>query len=473
MHELSGELWRLCAADLARLIRLGRISSREATESSLARLHAVNPKINAVVLALDDEALRTADACDAARQRGEPLGILHGVPVTTKVNVDQAGVPTDNGVPSLRGLIAHTDSPVVANLKKAGAVIVGRTNTPAYSMRGHTDNALHGATLNPWNAAITPGGSSGGAGAATAVGIGAIGHGNDIGGSVRWPAYCNGIYGLRPSYGRVPRLNETGPAGRPMSSQLMAVDGPLARTVADIRLGLEAMAARDPRDNRWTPVPLRLEPARRPIRVALVTSNAGGPSVDTRCWEAVRTVGHQLERAGYQVEEVSPPDLDAVSELWHAIGTTEQFHQLRPRLQGSGDPGIERFLEYWWQLRAPRDMAGYMNAFVERDALLHRWTMFFEDHPLLVMPSSPMLPVPAGIDIESLDGCRRMLDAIYFQLTLPVLGVPGLAVPVGQVDGLPMGVQVVAARWREDLILDAAEVIEAQQGTRPPMDPAF
>ena len=274
MTSTDTRLWALDAHDTATLIRLGRISAVEATRAALDRLHAVNPQINAITLALDDEALRTAQACDAARARGEALGILHGVPVTTKCNVDQAGLPTDNGAPAFKDLIAKEDSPVVANLKRAGAVIIGRTNTPAFSMRGHTDNALHGATFNPWDRRATPGGSSGGAGAATASGIGAIGHGNDIGGSIRWPAYCNGVYGLRPSYGRVSRINGSAPPGRPMSSQLMAVDGPLARSVRDIRLGLQAMAARDPRDNRWTPVPLRLEPVRRPMKVALVTFDA-------------------------------------------------------------------------------------------------------------------------------------------------------------------------------------------------------
>ena len=470
MSTHATHLWQLDAYDTASWIRTGRVSAVEVTRSALQRLHAVNPRINAITLALDESALQTAQACDAAQARGEPLGPLHGVPVTTKCNVDQAGLPTDNGAPAFKDLIAKEDSPVVANLKRAGAIIIGRTNTPALSMRGHTDNALHGATLNPWDRRATPGGSSGGAGAATVSGIGAIGHGNDIGGSIRWPAYCNGLYGLRPSYGRVSRINASAPPGRPMSSQLMAVDGPLARSVRDIRLALAAMAARDPRDNRWTPVPLELEPARRPIRVALVT-RSDGPTVDSRCWDAVRTTGRRLQAAGYHVEEVSPPDLHAVSELWHGIGTTEQAHLLRPRLEASGDPGIGIFLKYWWQLRQPRDMAGYMSAFIERDTLLHRWTMFFEDWPIVVMPSSTEPAVPAGIDVESLAGCRRMLDALYFQLTLPVLGLPGLAVPVGMAGTLPMGVQLTAARYREDLLLDAAEVLEAHEGSRTPIDP--
>jgi amidase len=470
MSSTADELWRLDAFDLADLIRTGRTSSREVTQSALARLHAVNPAVNAITRALDEEALAAADACDAARARGERLGSLAGVPVTTKCNVDQQGLPTDNGVPALRDLIAETDSPVVAALRRAGAVIIGRTNTPAFSMRGHTDNALHGATINPWNRGATPGGSSGGAGAALAVGIGAIAQGNDIGGSIRWPAYCNGVVGLRPSYGRVARTNDTAPVGRPMSSQLMAVDGPLARTVRDVKLGFEAMAARDPRDNRWTPVPLRLEPPARPIKVALVT-RSDGPPVAPACWEAVRTAGRYLEAAGYAVEEVSPPDLHAVSELWHGIGTTEQFALLGPMLAQAGDPGIVAFMENWWSLKPPRDMAGYMRAFIERDALLHRWTLFLEEYPIVIMPSSTERPVPAGIDVEGIDGARRMIDAIYFQLTLPVLGLPGLAVPVGMDGDLPMGVQLAGARWREDLLFDAGAVIEAHEGARRPIDP--
>jgi amidase len=466
------ELWRLDAVDLAALVRTGRVSARDVTTAALERLHAVNPRVNAVTLALDDEALAAADAVDRARARGEALGPLAGVPVTTKINVDQKGLPTDNGVPVLTGLIATTDSPVVAALREAGAVIVGRTNSPAFAMRGHTDNALHGATLNPWNRAATPGGSSGGAGAAAATGIGTIAHGNDIGGSIRWPAYCNGIVGLRPGYGRVARVNDTMAVGRPMSSQIMAVDGPLARTVRDVRLGFEVMAGRpDARDNRWTPVPLRGTPPKRPIRVALVTRVDGAPAVADACWSAVRTAGRYLASAGYAVEEAAPPDMHRANELWSAIATTEQAAMLGPRLAQSGDPGIAEFLGHWWALRPPQDLAGYMNAFVERDDLLRRWQLFFEDYPIVVMPASVERPIPAGIDVQGRDGARRMIDAIYFQLMLPTLGLPGLAVPVGMDGDLPMGVQVFGARWREDLLLDAGEVIEAHEGPRRPIDP--
>jgi amidase len=169
---MTDDLWRLDATDLARLIRLGSASSREATASCLTRLHGVNPAINAVVRVLEEEALAAADAADTARARGDALGPLHGVPVTVKVNTDQAGCPTDNGVVAFRDNIAPTDSPVVANLKRAGAVIIGRTNTPAFSMRIFADNALHGRTLNPRDPALSAGGSSGGAGRLSPPGSG-------------------------------------------------------------------------------------------------------------------------------------------------------------------------------------------------------------------------------------------------------------------------------------------------------------
>ena len=189
-------------------------------------------------------------------EAGARLGPLHGVPVTTKVNVDQRGHATTNGVVEFRNVIATEDSPVVANFRKAGAVLVGRTNTPAFSHRWFSDNDLHGATHNPWSKALTPGGSSGGAASAVAAGMGAIAHGNDFGGSIRYPAYACGVLGLRPTPGRIPAFNPSATSDRPITAQLMSVQGPLARSVADVRLALSAMAQGDVRDATWMPVPL-------------------------------------------------------------------------------------------------------------------------------------------------------------------------------------------------------------------------
>ncbi|PJE33776.1 amidase, partial [Pseudooceanicola lipolyticus] len=204
-------IWRLSASEIAAQVRDGAVSAVEVTQAHLDRLAAVNPTLNAVVQEFPDEALAAARAVDETRSRGDDPGPLAGVPVTIKVNVDQAGHATTNGLRIQKDLIAQQDSPVVANLRRAGAVVVGRTNTPAFSLRWFTRNQLHGQTLNPRNPALTPGGSSGGAGAAVAAGICAIGHGTDIAGSIRYPAYACGIHGLRPTLGRVAAWNASAP----------------------------------------------------------------------------------------------------------------------------------------------------------------------------------------------------------------------------------------------------------------------
>ena len=237
--------------------------------SPIARMRDVNPKLNAVVVDLSEDALKAAKAADNARTRKTEPGPLHGVPITIKENVDYEGRPNPNGVAAQMNIIAPSDAPVVRNLKKAGAIVLGLTNTPEFSFRGFTDNPLHGLTLNPWDADITCGGSSGGAGSAVAAGIGTIAHGNDIGGSLRWPAHCNGVVTIKPTQGRVPAYNESAAAERPMLAHLMSAQGPLARSVGDVRAALEVMSQRDPRDPWWVPAPLVGPKPKGPIKVAL------------------------------------------------------------------------------------------------------------------------------------------------------------------------------------------------------------
>lgn len=248
-------LWSLSAAAIAGGVRAGDFSAREAVAAALARMDAANPAINAVVERRDAAALAEAEAVDAARAAGRDPGPLAGVPVTVKAIVDVAGCATTNGLTILKDNIAGQDAPAVANLRRAGAVVVGITATPAFSLRWFTRSRLYGATLNPRAPGLTPGGSSGGAAAALAAGIGALAVGTDIGGSVRYPAFACGVHGLRPSPGRVPAHNASLPE-RHLGAQLMAVTGPLAREVGDLRLALAAMSAPDPRDPWQAPVPL-------------------------------------------------------------------------------------------------------------------------------------------------------------------------------------------------------------------------
>jgi amidase len=465
------ELWQLDATDLARLIRTGRASAKEAVQSVLGRLKKVNPAINAVVRVLEEEALSAAETADAHRARGHALGPLHGVPVTTKINVDQQGLPTDNGVTPLKDFIATEDSPVVANLKHSGAIIVGRTNAPAFSMRIFSDNALHGRTLNPRDPTVTPGGSSGGAGAATATGIGAIAHGNDIGGSVRIPGYCNGVVGLRTGFGRIPSFNPSAPNGRPVGAVLMAVQGPHTRTVRDARLALEVMARGDRRDWRWNDVPMKGPVPARPIRVAVVPEVPGGYSHPAQV-AAVRLAGKHLKEAGYFVEEVLPPDMERGAELWHQICVTDTFGSLWPNVQKMGDPDAIASMTAWLDLHKPVGLETYIAALTEREALLLRWMAFFQQWPLVIMPTLCDLPPKQVTDITR-DGQKKILESMRAVLLAPLLGLPGLAVPVGSHEKLRTGVQIMAMRNREDLTLDAAEIIEAAEGVVAPIDPVM
>src|SRR4029453_17996706 len=239
-------LWQLSAVQLAAGIREKRFSCVDAMTSVVGRIRALNPTLNAIVIDLSQQALVEAAAADIALERGAQPGPLHGVPVTIKVNVDQEGQATTNGLPAFAKVIARPAAPLVPNLRRASALILGRTNTPEVSMRATTVNPLHGRTISPWHPDATPGGSSGGRGGAAAGGFGPLHHGNDIGGSLRFPAFANGVATLKPTPGRVPAFNPSATAERGLAAQLTSVQGTIARTVDDARLGTPVMGAHDP-----------------------------------------------------------------------------------------------------------------------------------------------------------------------------------------------------------------------------------
>src|SRR5918995_3670 len=245
---MADDLWQRSAIELAQGIRQRTFSAREVMESVTRRIRALNPALNAIVYDYTDEALAEARKADDDLAGGWVRGPLHGVPVTIKENVDQRGKPTPNGLPALEKVIAPDDAPLVRNLTAAGAIIVGRTNTPELSMRATTDNPLHGRTRNPWHEDASPGGSSGGAGAAAAAGFGPIHHGNDIGGSLRFPPFARGVATGNPTPGRIAAWNPSATAERGMLAQLMSVQGALCREVRDVRLATRVMAERDARD---------------------------------------------------------------------------------------------------------------------------------------------------------------------------------------------------------------------------------
>ena len=460
------DLWRLSAAEIASLIRSKKVSAKEAATAALARLDAVNPKINAVVDHRPEDVLAQASAVDAAIGRGEDAGPLGGVPVTVKVNIDQEGFATTNGLKLQRDAIAKSNNPVIDNLRKSGAVILGRTNCPAFSYRWFTTNLIHGDTKNPRDPGITPGGSSGGAGAAVAAGIGHIAHGTDIAGSIRYPAYACGVHGLRPTMGRIAAFNAALPE-RPIGPQISAVSGPLARTIGDIRIALAAMSARDYRDPWWVPAPL--EGPAMPKRVAMCLNPDGlDPVPEVKA--AVADAGKRLARAGWIVEEIAntPPLREAAdlqTKLWLGDGYEAQLEAA----EREGDPGALACLRGNRAKVHPFDLS---KTLTRRLTLTREWLAFFEKYAVLLMPVSGELPFPDQLDRKDEASFARVWHAQLPQIAIPFMGLPGLTVSTGLVGRVPVGVQLVSGRYREDLCLAAGEAIEAGGTPSAAIDPA-
>lgn len=450
--------WQLGAQDLAARIARREVTARAATESVLSRIAEANPQVNALASVTPESALRAADAADAAQARGEALGPLHGVPVTIKVNVDVQGEASTDGVAAFKDNIASTDSPLVKSMREAGAIIVGRSNAPAFSLRWFTDNAFHGRTLNPFDPGVTPGGSSGGAAVATAMGMGAIAHGNDYGGSIRYPAWACGVVGLRTTVGRVPSYKASAP-NRIISNQQMSVQGPLTRTVADARLALQVMSQGTPLDPQWVPAPLEYPDSRQPTRVAVFRSWTHSP-VDPTASAAVDQAAQWLQAAGYTVEEAEPPHFAEVSAMQFQMVMNDMRRAGEGFMREHGDEALRRALKHYMAVNPVWDRDHYLEALTRRFSIARDWAVFFERYPVLLMPNSWERQFPIDDDQRSPERTAQILLAQAPMLGTATLGLPGLSVPTGVVDGLPVGVQIVGARFREDRLLAAGEVIE-------------
>jgi amidase len=469
-RELAMEdLWRLSAAEIATLVRSKKVSAKEAAFAALTRLDAANPSINAVVDHQPEEVLAQAAAIDAAIARNENVGALAGVPVTIKANIDQEGFATTNGLKLQRDVIARSNSPVVDNLRKAGAVILGRTNCPAFSYRWFTTNLIHGDTKNPRDPGITPGGSSGGAGAAIAAGIGHIAHGTDIAGSIRYPAYACGVHGLRPTVGRVAAFNASLPE-RQIGPQISAVSGPLARTIGDLRIALAAMTAPDMRDPWWVPAPL--EGPAMPKRAAVCLQPDGlEPVAEVKA--AVADAAKRLERAGWVVEEIATtPPLREAADLQTKLWLGDGYEAQLAAAEREGDPGALACLRGNRAKVFPFDATTLSGVLTRRATLAREWLQFLETYSVLLMPVSGELPFPNGLDLRDDASFARVWRAQLPQIAIPFMGLPALTVSTGLVGRVPVGVQVVSGRFREDLCLIAGEAIEAGGTPSAPVDPA-
>ncbi len=462
------ELWRLSASEIASKVSRREVSAVEVVDASLARLAAVNPKLNAVVTEMPEVARTAAAALDARIAKGEQPGALAGVPVTIKVNVDQAGYATTNGLRIQKDLIAKEDSPVVANLKRAGAIVVGRTNTPAFSLRWFTRNSLHGHTLNPRDATLTPGGSSGGSASAVASGIVPIGHATDIAGSIRYPAYACGLHGLRPSLGRIPAMNFSAP-DRHIGAQLMATSGPLARTMKDIRLAFEAMAVEDLRDPWYIPAPLTGPTV--PKTAALCVRPDGlntAPEVE----QALRAAAARLTDAGWRIIETETPPLRKAVEVQLMLWLAEFARGGAEAIAREADPDANFVFAEMRKLCPSPGVAELMDGLQTRARLCREWQLFLKQHPVLICPVSGELPFPDQLDVSSPAGFLRCWEAQMPQIGIPLMGLPGLTVTTGRVGSAPVGVQLVAGRYREDLLLAAGDIIEGDGSATAPQDPA-
>jgi len=459
---LGGPIWSMGASELADRIRARELSSREVVEAFLERIGAVNGQVNAITVVLAESAREAADRADQLIARGARVGRLHGVPFTVKENIEMLGSATTQGLVAFANLIPPRDAPHIAQLKAAGAIPIARTNLPDIATRWHTDNELHGATINPWDASRSPGGSSGGDAAALATGMTPLGMGNDYFGSLRVPAQFCGVASLRPTLGRVAQASSL-LENFPMSLQLMGVQGPMARHVSDLRLAFRSMHGFDARDPWWSSQPLK---GPRIGRRVAVQTHADDPQVAA----GIRRAADALADAGYDVVEEPAPMIiegsDAAQDLV-ASDSNMLADLVRPFLGRDAST----FIDTWVGLRPPIDKAGYVQAFSIRQGVARAWTQFQQEYPLVLGPVSTRRPFAVGRDLQGTAAVFEIFDSLRLVVIVNLVGLPAVTVPVGVADGLPQAVQIIGPHYQEYLALAAAEAIERRVGTITPIEP--
>ena len=460
---MSTPLWAQSATTLAKMIRSKEVSSREVVSAHLDRIEAVNGQVRAITAVLADSALAAADAAD----RTEPHGPFHGVPFSIKENIDCMGSATTQGLPAMRDAIPTVDGPTVERMKAAGAIPLARTNLPEMGLRIDTENPLHGRTFNPWNPAVAVGGSSGGEGAALATGMSPLGLGNDIGGSLRNPAFCCGITSIKATPGRIPWALSLVPAEQTVAYGLMISEGPMARTVADVKAAYEVLVGWHSRD------PFSVDAGRGafppvPKRVALVTE-VPGVALPKAFIEAVERAGAVLAEAGWELVSAVPPELPRVHEVWAYLLLGDVLPNF-PMLEAVMSPPAVAMLGKLAE-RFPAEAMGSDVVHRERYRLMQRWSIFFQETPLVIGPGWTDFPFPIGADLDPDHGIDTTLDRLRFVTPGNLLGLPAMPVPLGVSNGLPVAVQIYAGRWREDLCFEAASQLEAAVGTLTPIDP--
>jgi len=447
------------ASSLARAIRDGEVSSREVVEAYLTRIEEVNPVLNAVVQLTADAAREEARAADEALARGDETGPLHGVPMTIKDAIETEGVICTGGTQGRAAFVPAADATVVARLRAAGAILLGKTNLPELSFGFETENLVYGRTNNPYDLTRTPGGSTGGEAALIACGASPFGLGADSGGSIRQPSHFCGIAGIRPNTGRVPTTGHfpyPGGAADPLNQI-----GPMARYVEDLGLILSIIAGPDGRHTLAVPAPLGNPEAvdLKALRVSFHTDN-GIATPTPEIIETVKSAARALADAGAAVEEARPEGLEQTPELMGGIFGGDGGAAMRAVLEEAGTtevhPRLAERMEAFRSLVMPTP--DYVALLARWDAFRTSMLGFMENYDLIICPVNAYCALPHGAGWENLPAFRY---TSHYNLT----GWPGAVVRCGtSPEGLPIGVQVVARPWREDVALAAAGHLEAEMG---------
>ena len=460
MAAQSPELISMSAAELARWIREKKVSSQEAVKGCLARIEKVNPKLNAVVALCAERALMEAREADALLAKGRPKGPLHGVPMTIKDSFDTAGVVSTGGTLGRKDFIPARDATVVARLRQAGAILLGKTNTPEFTFSFSTTNLIYGATKNPYKLEHEPSGSSGGAAAIVAAAGSPFDIGSDFAGNIRMPAHACGVAGIKLTSGRVPRTGHIIDYGGALDAFQQI--GPIARRVEDLILILPIIAGPDWVDAAIEPAPLG-DPGRvdlKSLRVAYYTTN-GLLDPTPEIQQVVNNCAGLMAAAGAKVKEAAPPLMKEASEIFIRLLGADGGAQLRRRLQKAGTKQTSPTL----LLREDAVKASEFTELVEKlDACRSSLLAFLEDYDVLLCPVSAH---PA----RALDSQPLPLRVSYTSL-YNITGWPAAVVRAGSSpEGLPLGIQIVGRPWREDVVLAAAALIESKTGgwQKPPL----
>ena len=460
----------LPAVTMAARVRQKKISPVELVEKHLERIAALNPRLNAFVQVDEEAARRQARTAEAAVMNGDPLGPLHGVPLSIKSSMDVAGLRSESGTRLREGYVAAKDAPLVARLKAAGAIILGVTNSPELLMAWETDNAIYGRTNNPWNLSRTPGGSSGGEAAAIASGCSAGGVGSDGGGSIRVPAHFSGICGLKPTPGRIPATGHFPTSIGPFA--LIGVVGPMARTVGDLKVLFEVMQGPDDGDTSSAPVPVHWPSERdlKDVRIGYFEDDGRTPvTAETRA--AVQTAVKLLDSAGFEVVPFRPQGLEQARQLWWKFFGVAGGMLLGPMTRGHEEELSTILKEFnaWVGEEPPHTGESLLEAWIGRDEVRAQVFAQMRDYPVLLCPVAAIPAFRHGERSWSIDGQTvKYLDAWSYTEWFNLLGTPAVAVPVGQTSaGLPIGVQISAGPWQEELALRVAEELEKARGPYP------